>query len=296
MQTKTIISLGAAAVLGLGAVLAARVYMSAGRDDAPALKETGSTPVVVASQPLARGFKLQGAVLKVAHYPADAVPQGAFRTIPEAASGPGGARIALKDIAANEPILADRVSGSGGRSNLASSLGEGMRAVSLRANDVAGVGGFVLPGDRVDVMLTRSKDNNQPETSLTQVLAENVRVVGVDQSDDQSADKPVVVKAITVEVTPDQAQAITLAQAVGALSLALRQISDQSPLGRRTMTLADLSRGMGPTPVSSPAAPVRASAPRRPPVRRPATTTMPPMSTEVRVTRGVETTGYRVGL
>lgn len=298
MQTKTIISLGAAAVLGLGAVLAARVYMSTGRDDAPAVKETGSTPVVVASQPLARGFKLQGAVLKVAHYPADAVPQGAFRTIPEAASGPGGARIALKDIAANEPILADRVSGAGGRSNLASSLGEGMRAVSLRANDVAGVGGFVLPGDRVDVMLTRSQDNNQPETSLTQVLAENVRVVGVDQSDDQSADKPVVVKAITVEVTPDQAQAITLAQAVGALSLALRQISDQSPLGRRTMTLADLSRGMGPTPVSSPAAagPVRASAPRRPPVRRPATTTMPPMSTEVRVTRGVETTGYRVGL
>lgn len=296
MQTKTIISLGAAAVLGLGAVLAARVYMSAGREDAPVARETGSTPVVVASQPLARGFKLQGAVLKVANYPADAVPQGAFRTIPEAASGPGGARIALKDIAANEPILADRVSGSGGRSNLASSLGEGMRAVSLRANDVAGVGGFVLPGDRVDVMLTRSQDNNQPETSLTQVLAENVRVVGVDQSDDQSADKPIVVKAITVEVTPDQAQAITLAQAVGALSLALRQISDQSPLGRRTMTLADLSRGLGPTQVTAPAAPVRASAPRRPAAPRPAATSMPPMSTEVRVTRGVETTGYRVGL
>ncbi|MBI1684335.1 Flp pilus assembly protein CpaB [Caulobacter hibisci] len=296
MQTKTVISLGAAAVLGLGAVLAARVYMGAGREDAPAVKEAGSTPVVVASQPLARGFKLQAAVLKVARYPADAVPPGAFSTIPEAASGAGGARIALKDIAANEPILADRVSGAGGRSNLASSLGEGMRAVSLRANDVAGVGGFVLPGDRVDVMLTRSQDNNQPETSLTQVLAENVRVVGVDQSDDQSADKPVVVKAITIEVTPDQAQAITLAQAVGALSLALRQISDQAPLGRRTMTLADLQRGMGPTAIATPAAPVRAFAPRRP-AMRPGPARLPnPTSTEVRVTRGVETTGYRVGL
>ncbi|PVM83018.1 Flp pilus assembly protein CpaB [Caulobacter endophyticus] len=297
MQTKTVISLGAAAVLGLGAVLAARVYMSAGRVDAPVVKDTGSTPVVVAAQPLARGFKLQSTVLKVAHYPTDAVPAGAFRSIPEAASGPGGARIALKDIAANEPILADRVSGSGGRSNLASSLGEGMRAVSLRANDVAGVGGFVLPGDRVDVLLTRSKDNNQPETSLTQVLAENVRVVGVDQSDDQGADKPVVVKAITVEVTPDQAQAITLAQAVGAVSLALRQISDQAPLGRRTMTLADLSRGMGPTQVNAPAlTPVRAVAPRRPAAPRSASSSMAPPSTEVRVTRGVETTGYRVGL
>jgi pilus assembly protein CpaB len=291
MQTRAVISLAGAVALGLGAVLAARVYI-VGRDSGPPVRESASAPVVVAAQPLTRGFKLQPAVLKVVRYPADSVPPGAFATVAAAAAAQGGSRIVLKDIAANEPILADRISGPGGRANLSGALTEGMRAVSLRANDVAGVGGFVLPGDRVDVLLTRSQDNNQPETSLTQVLAENVRVVGVDQSDNQSADKPVVVKAITVEVTPDQAQAITLAQAVGAVSLVLRQISDQAPLTRQFTTLADLSRGGAPRALA--AAPVRTSVRARAPVVR---TPMPaaPRTTEVRVTRGVVTTGYEVG-
>lgn len=294
MQTRTVISLAGAAALGLGAVLAARVYMTAGQDAGPTVRESASAPVVVASQPLTRGFKLQPAVLKVVRYPADSVPPGAFATVAAAATAQGGARIVLKDIAANEPILPDRISGPGGRANLSGSLTEGMRAVSLRANDVAGVGGFVLPGDRVDVLLTRSRDNNQPDTSVTQVLAENVRVVGVDQSDNQSADKPVVVKAITVEVTPDQAQAITLAQAVGAVSLVLRQISDQAPLVRQVTTVADLSRGGAPR-AAAPAAPVRASVRTSVRVRAPVVRAAP-RTTEVRVTRGVVTTGYEVGL
>lgn len=297
MQTRTVISLAAAATLGLGAVLVARVYMGSTRSVAPVAANANTVAVVVASQPLTRGFKLQPSVLKLAHYPADSVPNGAFRSVTEASAAQGGARIVLKDIAINEPILADRVSGPGGRTNLSGSLGEGMRAVSLRANDVAGVGGFVLPGDRVDVLLTRSKDNNQPDTSLTQVLAENVRVVGVDQSDNQAADKPVVVKAITVEVTPDQAQAITLAQAVGTVSLSLRQISDQAPLARQVTTLSDLSHG-GLVRVSTGSAPVAPTRPHASAPRRAASPAAPRMSptAEVRVTRGVETTGYRVGL
>jgi pilus assembly protein CpaB len=291
MQTRTVVSFAVAVLLGLGAVVVTRVYLGASRHVEPAARDAGSVPVVVASQPLTRGFKLQPAVLKVTRYPADAVPPGAFRTVAEAASAQGGARIVLKDIGSNEPILPDRVSGPGGRANLSGSLGEGMRAVSLRANDVAGVGGFVLPGDRVDVLLTRSQDANAPDTSMTQVLAENVRVVGVDQSDNQAADKPVVVKAITVEVTPDQAQVITLAQAVGAVSLTLRQISDQAPLGRQVTTLADLARGGSPR-ITAPVTPARAPAPRR----RAAPPRLEPRATEVRVTRGVMTTGYQVAL
>lgn len=292
MQTRTIISLAVAVTLGLGAVVVLRVYLGSARNTEPAVRDAGVVPVVVASQPLARGFKLQPAVLKVARYPADAVPPGAFRTVAEASAAQGGARIVLKDIASNEPILLDRVSAPGGRANLSGSLAEGMRAVSLRANDVAGVGGFVLPGDRVDVLLTRSQDSNAVETSITQVLAENVRVLGVDQSDNQAADKPVVVKAITVEVTPDQAQAITLAQAVGAVSLSLRQISDQAPLLRQMTTVADLGRGGSPR-VAAPAMPVRARAPAP---RRVAAPRLEPRGAEVRVTRGVVTTGYQVAL
>jgi len=290
MQTRTVISLAAAGALGLGAVLVARVYVSSVQPNTASASDPGYVPVVVASQPLTRGFKLQPAVLKLARYPADAVPPGAFRTVAEAASAQGGARIVLKDVASNEPILADRVSGPGGRMNLSGALGDGMRAVSLRANDVAGVGGFVLPGDRVDVLLTRTENGNDQSTSLTQVLAQNVRVVGVDQSDNQAADKPVVVKAITVEVSPDEAQAITLAQSVGAVSLALRQISDQAPLTRQETTMADLSRHGARAVV--PVAPVR---PRAPSAPRPRSVRPQVADSEVHVTRGVMTTGYQVG-
>ena len=292
MQTRTVISLAAAGALGLGAVLVARVYVSSVQPNTASANDPGYVPVVVASQPLTRGFKLQPTVLKLARYPADAVPPGAFRTVAEASSAQGGARIVLKDVASNEPILADRVSGPGGRMNLSGALGAGMRAVSLRANDVAGVGGFVLPGDRVDVLLTRTQDGNDQSTSLTQVLAQNVRVVGVDQSDNQAADKPVVVKAITVEVSPDEAQAITLAQSVGAVSLALRQISDQAPLTRQMTTMADLSRHGAQAVI--PVAPVRPRAPSapRPRVRPQVAETR---DSEVHVTRGVMTTGYQVG-
>jgi len=293
MQTRTVISLAAAGVLGLGAVLAARVYVGSIQPTTASAKDLGYVPVVVASQPLTRGFKLQPTVLKLTRYPADAVPLGAFRSVAEAASAQGGARIVLKDIASNEPILADRVSGPGGRMNLSGSLGPGMRAVSLRANDVAGVGGFVLPGDRVDVLLTRTPNGNDQSTSLTQVLAQNVRVVGVDQSDNQAADKPVVVKAITVEVSPDEAQAITLAQSVGAVSLALRQISDQAPLSRQVTTMADLSRhGAG---VVAPATSVRTSAPVAPRRRAARPEVAESRASEVHVTRGVVITGYQVG-
>ena len=131
---------------------------------------------------------------------------------------------------ANEPLLVGNVSGPGGKLNLSSTVAPGMRAVSLRSNDVAGVGGFVLPGDRVDILLTRATGSGEHTDTVTQILAENVRVLGVDQSDNDQADKPVVAKAITVEVTPEQAQSISLGQTVGTVSLTLRHVADDAPL------------------------------------------------------------------
>jgi pilus assembly protein CpaB len=150
-----------------------------------------------------------------------------------------------------------------------------MRAVSLRSNDVAGVAGFVLPGDRVDILLTRQIEHGQ----VTQVLAENVRVLGVDQTDDDQANKPQVAKAVTVEVTPDQAQKISLAQAVGQVSFSLRHSADQLPLTRHATTIADLGFG-GAAPRVTHAVARRVAAP-------------PPLA-EVRVTRGVDIAGYRL--
>jgi pilus assembly protein CpaB len=204
------------------------------------------------------------------------VPSGAFRNIGDLTGASAERRLALRSIAPNEPVLASRISGPGGRLVLSASLAEGMRAVSLRTNEVAGVSGFVLPGDRVDILLTRSVGENQ---TVTQVLAENVRVLGVDQSDNEEADKPMVVNAVTVEVNPNQAQVIALAQAVGSVSLTLRQMSDQAPLGRRAVTSGQL--GFAHRPAQAAAGGGGPSLTRV-------------KGYPVRVTRGVETAEYRV--
>ncbi len=156
-----------------------------------------------------------------------------------------------------------------------------MRAVSLRSNDVAGVGGFVLPGDRVDIFLTRAVTAADGRaTTVTQALAQNVRVLGVDQTSNEDGAKPQVAKAVTVEVSPDQAQSILLGDSVGTISMSLRQISDGAALNRRVTTVADL--GMF-GPARTPAA---GAVKRRPRGR----SGLAPLS--VSVTRGVETAAY----
>lgn len=284
MQIRNLATLAVAVVLGLFAVILVRSYLAGvGPGNAPAAA-VGTSPVVVAAQPVARGVSLQANLLKVVAFPKDSVPTGAFQSVDQLVGAKEGARLALRSISANEPILPEKVSGPGGKLNLSEVVDNGMRAVSLRSNDVAGVAGFVLPGDRVDVLLTRSLGGDEKVSAVTQVLAENVLVLGVDQSANDEADKPVVAKAVTIEVTPDQAQTISLAQAVGSVSLALRRVADESPITRRATTVADLAISVPRT-----AAVVRAAARRDPP---PAPPPPPPPEFQVRVIRGSDAMVY----
>lgn len=290
MPIRTILTLLVAAVLGVAAVLLTRNYLGHERakvaqSGAPA----GMTTVVVAAQPLARGVLLTPAVLKVASYPSNAVPAGAFSSVQQITAG--GERRVLHNLSANEPIMPDSVTLPGGRASLSAQLTPGMRAVTFRSNDVAGVAGFVLPGDRVDVMLTRSVSGgaNGQDNTITQIVAGNVKVLGVDQIIDEHMDKPKVAKAITLELTPDQAQALPLAESLGSVSLALRHISDELPASRTVTTVSDL--GAGPYR----AAPVYRAAATSPigTMRR---AVAHAIGSTVKVTRGVETTSYSVGM
>jgi len=237
-------------------------------------------PVVVAALPIAHGATLRPAMLKVVNYPRSSVPAGAFQTIAQLT---GAAHASLRAFTPNEAVIASAVTGAGAKANLSFVLAPGMRAISVRSSDIAGVGGFVLPGDRVDILATRTIGNGDNSVTVTQALAENALVLGVDQSDDQTADKPVVVKAITVEVTPDQAQSISLAQSVGAVTLALRHIADGAPLIRRATTVKDLGTfGYRPKPADG----AETAHPGKP--------RLAPGMTEVRVIRGVEIAGYAV--
>lgn len=279
MPIRTIATIAIAALLGLMAVFLVQTYLNRQRAaDRNQAVVAGTVPVVVAAQPIARGVPLQPGLLKVVRYPEGSVPPGALTDLNQAA----GQRLVLRAFAPNEPILASRITTPGGKVNLSAAMTPGMRAVTFRSDDIAGVAGFVLPGDRVDVQLTRQAGEGQ-QAMITQVLAENIKILGVDQITDDASDKPVVARAITLEVTPEQAQTIRLAQAVGSVALALRQVSDTLPISKRVVTIRDLGGYFAPP------APTKIAA-VGPATAGPAM----PVGPQVRVTRGVETKSYSV--
>jgi pilus assembly protein CpaB len=242
ISIRTVVTLAVAIFLGLIAVVAVRGHLNSMAIPIPApVADTSGVPVVVAAQPMTRGTAVQPAFLKVINFPAGNAPAGVFHSISELTAG--GQRLASRSMVINEPLLIDSVTPPGGKLNLADIVSEGMRAISIRTNDVIGVAGFIIPGDRIDVLLTRQTGtSNDPNNNITQVLADNVRVLGVDQSSNDESDKPVVSKTVTVEVTPKQAQGISLGSQLGSVSLTLRPVADVTPLQIRSTSVSDLER------------------------------------------------------
>jgi pilus assembly protein CpaB len=230
-----------AAVFGLLAVFVAQSWLNSQAEarlrslEAQKARPVSAQTIVVASRQLRFGNELSASVLREMPWPADAVPQGAFRSIPEVLTA--GKRVVLTAIEANEPVLASKITGLGQRATLSATIGEGHKAVTIRVNDVDGVAGFVLPGDRVDIMLSRQLEKN---SAINDVVLKNTRVLAVDQLADERSDKPSVAKAVTLEVDLAGAQKLSLASQVGTLSLALRKAGDQDSTASRPITLADL--------------------------------------------------------
>ena len=169
-------------------------------------------------------------------WPSDALPNGAFAKIHDIMAG--GRRVVLAAIEANEPVLSLKITGPGQRATLSALVKPGMKAVTIRVNDVEGVGGFVLPGDHVDVVLTRQIDKG---SATTQVVLQNTRVLAVDQTADERAQKAAVAKSVTLEVDTVDAQKLWLASSVGSLSLLLRKAGETAEVRTRKVTLEDLS-------------------------------------------------------
>jgi pilus assembly protein CpaB len=182
-----------------------------------------TTAVLVASKDIPYGAKILPELSKVVQWPADSIPADAITRHVDLFEGPDAPRIALRPITANEPFLKAKVSGYGERPILSRKVSEGMRAFSVRINDVSGVAGFILPGDRVDIMLTRQLEDGGGRGDLaTDVILQNVTVLGIDQMSSETVDAPVIGKSATFEVTAEQAQKLALASQVGTLSLSLR--------------------------------------------------------------------------
>ena len=230
--------LSLAALLGLAAVYLARDWIQSQTKVATAPEERMNlTTVVIAKRPLSLGDEITREYVQEVPWPVAVVPQGSFRKIDELVKSGSEARVALRSIQTNEPVLKSKVSGFGGRATLSTLIDKDMRGVTVRVNDVLGVAGFIMPGDHVDVLLTRVRGKDD---HITDVLIQDVKVMGIDQEASDDKDKPKVVRAVTLEVTPDQSQKLALASTVGTLSLTLRHSLSTGPIAHRTIRERDL--------------------------------------------------------
>ncbi len=242
-QRRSIIILGFAILLGLAAVFVANSYLSKA-EQAQATPQGGMTKVVVASMPLPFGAAITPEKIRVVDWPAASVPPGAFREAVQLTSL-GKQRVVLRQIEPGEPILTSKLSGEGGRATMSGVLRPEMRAVAVRVNDVAAASGFVLPGDTVDVFVTRTMQDGMGGggQQITDVLLQNIRVIAIDQNANDSSKDPAIGKTATLEVNQVDAQKLVLGQQVGQLTLVLRNVTDQPNPAVQTVGTEDLRDG-----------------------------------------------------
>jgi len=296
MRGQGLIILGVAILIGLAAVFLANSYL--GRvEQQQTTTAQGMVKVAVASVPLDFGAPITPDKVRLVDWPANSLPEGTFSSIPQLLPM-NHTRVALRPMAANEPILRSKISGEGGRAAISAVLDPTKRAVAVRLSDVAGVGGFVLPGDVVDVLVTRTPMNpNGNSQQITDILLQKVRVIAIDQDASDSTDKPAIGKTATLEVAQVDAQKLALAQQVGQLSLALVNPASETSPTVETVSTNDLRDGAyvggysdaAPRFQPPPLLAAPPAGPRAPP-RKPANPDL-----TVMIVRGTKDSSYEVG-
>ncbi|WP_375690711.1 Flp pilus assembly protein CpaB [Pseudooceanicola sp. LIPI14-2-Ac024] len=266
MQFKSLATILLGTALA-GAGSFAAMNLAVGPDSATAMPDVEMIDVVVAQAEIPFGQAIEPTMLTTQSWPRSAMVPGLYTRI-DAVTGEEPRR-ALGRIFPGEPILAAKLSAPGERVTIVQKLTPGHRAMAINVDAATAVGGFVTPGDRVDIVMT---EGNGAEMRAVTVL-QNVRVVGIDQIAEEQQDQPMVARTITVEVSPEEGQKLALAQRAGRLSLSLREADapDLEPL--KQINLADLFDTPEPEPEVAPepeivvevqAEPV--AAPRRPSV------------------------------
>lgn len=196
-------------------------------------------PVAVAARDLAVGSVVREEDIRMVTWPSDAIPEGYAQSGTEVLG-----RGLISDVRANEPLLDSKLAEMGSGGGLSITIPEGMRAVSVRVDDVIGVAGFVLPSTRVDVLLTVTPPGSQDPAS--RVILQNVRAVAAGQEIQRTDDgEPQTVTVITLLVTPDDAEKLVLAASQGRIQMALRNTLDMDTVetagSRVSALLADRS-------------------------------------------------------
>ena len=262
---RLIVALLAAIGFGLIAALSVSRYLSSAQAYTRNLNN-----VVVAKFDIPIGTKIVAEQLAVAQFPRNVTPDGAFPTIDDKLIG----RVAVMRISAREPITESRLAPVGSAGGLSSVIPEGYRAMTVKVDDVVGISGFIMPGTLVDVVVVidpPTKEGANKE-KVSKIVLQNIKVLANGQNidkpkNDREAER---VKAITLQVTPEQAEKLALATTEGQLQLVMRNAVDQNDEATPGANKASLLSGERALPVPEPGldskdakpAPVRRSRPR----------------------------------
>lgn len=226
-------------VVGLGVAGGAVYFAQNQLNQVPVVQDSQSevTRVVVASRNIAFGSVINESMLSTIDWPVESIPPGAVTKRSEIIPASGGQpRRAKRTIAQGELVLLSKLSDWGEKVTITQTLGENNRAITIKVNASTGVGGFVTPGDEVDIVLTRGGGEDMRALTILQ----KIRVIGVDQRSDELNEEAAIARTVTVEVTPEQSQKLALAQRAGTLSLTLRSLDTVEDEPLKAVRLSDL--------------------------------------------------------
>jgi pilus assembly protein CpaB len=209
-----------ALIFGVLAAVSVSKYLSSAQAYAKNLKK-----VVVAKVSIPLGSKIIAEQLMVVQFPTESTPDGAFEA-PEKLAG----RVAVMNIAAREPVTESRLAPEGTAAGLSAVIPEGYRAMTVKVDDAAGISGFIQPGTLVDVVVVIDpREGSGMQDPISKIVLQNIRVLANGQNIDKPKDEREAnsVKAVTLQVTPEQAEKLALASNEGKLQLVMRNQIDQ---------------------------------------------------------------------
>jgi len=273
--SRALIMLALALIAGIAAVVLAGRWLTQ-------QTQVVSLQIAVASRDIGLGQPITANLLQMVPWPSSAMPSGSFKDLKDLEG-----RVVIVAMQRGEPVLEAKLAPVGTKGGLSAVIPQGKRALTVRVNEVVGVAGFALPGNYVDVMVNMQDDRKQ---QVSKIVLEKILVLAVAQEAGRDETKPKVVNAVTLEVTPQEAEKLDLARSVGSLSLALRNQIDANPVLTEGIRKDDLlGQKAPPPPAPVAAAPVTAPPPparrNRPP--------SPPKDEVVEVIRGVQRSSAR---
>ncbi|NHZ77934.1 Flp pilus assembly protein CpaB [Massilia sp. CCM 8695] len=244
---RALLTMGVAVLLGIGAVILASLWLLGQPGNA-------ASRVIVATGDISRGQRISPDMLRLVDWPTATMPKDAFKDSLKLSD-----RVLKTNVLKGEPLTEAKLAPAGTLGGLSALISEGKRAITVRVNDVIGVAGFALPGNYVDIIVHTERDPDEQARQqrnalhISKIVLERILVLAVAQEVSRDETKPKVVNAVTLEVTPEQAEELDLARGVGTLSLALRnQVDPGSPqtAGATKASLLDtLAAATTPLPV-----------------------------------------------